>query len=654
MQVSPGTLRILSRRAYAPPFIEARCRARAAEAARCIAARVRAALHRGDYPRGPYGATGFRSRRAYAPPFIEAPLAVFRAVHGRPSRRAYAPPFIEACSTWPECPMRYIAARVRAALHRGAVLAVQALMSGSIAARVRAALHRGGAPACARCAARCHRGARTRRPSSRPPAVPGLPQPRADRGARTRRPSSRQPERLLISRPGASRRAYAPPFIEARRRSTSRRDLRGRSRRAYAPPFIEASICGGMPSQGKSSRRAYAPPFIEAPRSRCRTGRWPAPIAARVRAALHRGRSIPSTTRPGCGAIAARVRAALHRGWGKRRLDTIVIRSRRAYAPPFIEAGKYRQNHRMRWYRSRRAYAPPFIEARPRNRSSTRTAGTSRRAYAPPFIEAAADRSRASGVSTIAARVRAALHRGQNPGFRPHSRLQHRGARTRRPSSRPVAASCSGMTGRYRGARTRRPSSRLHVERRELSPGPHRGARTRRPSSRQDTLTVPDPAFPSRRAYAPPFIEAGRRPWPPGRRHLIAARVRAALHRGEHDVHRAPESSQDRGARTRRPSSRPVQHPRRGPSEQSRRAYAPPFIEATRPPPSTRSPSPIAARVRAALHRGQTSHSLSASSGYDRGARTRRPSSRRKNLRVRVQGSGHRGARTRRPSSRQP
>src|SRR5579875_3683114 len=86
------------------------------------------------------------------------------------------------------------------------------------------------------------------------------------------------------------------------------------------------------------------------------------PIAARVRAALHRGPVELEWYVPVAFDIAARVRAALHRGGNPYEDGLNLYESRRAYAPPFIEARPCAVRPASA-PRSRRAYAPPFIEA---------------------------------------------------------------------------------------------------------------------------------------------------------------------------------------------------------------------------------------------------------------------------------------------------
>ena len=226
---------------------------------------------------------------------------------------------------------------------------------------------------------------------------------------------------------------------------------------------------------------------------------------------------------------------------------------------------------------------------------------------------------------------------------------------------------------------------------------PHRGARARRPSSRPwDTVTLTDlqriavraraalhrgsfngkvsvPPVGSRCACAPPFIEAGTATRTPCTA-KIAVRVRAALHRGIGTTWYVLSVAHC-GARARCPSSRPGDDACAVNARGSRCACAPPFIEAATSislvgtyvdpsrcacaPPSSRRrlqprpdhrgviavrvraalhrawttsrvmllAAPIAVRVRAALHRGPSSGAVVPFSG-DRGARARRPSSR--------------------------
>ncbi len=348
------------------------------------------------------------------------------------------------------------------------------------------------------------------------------------------------------------------------------------------------------------SRRAYAPPFIEA-RRRIRFPLPVATIAARVRAALHRGeRTSVSGFRE--AAIAARVRAALHRGSRDISAAMTPALSRRAYAPPFIEA----RLTTVRYHEDSQIAAR--VRAALHRGLDQYLAGKRNLKAIAARVRAALHRGQAMPYSLhmliIAARVRAALHRGgivvsvsdgvlthrgartrrpssrREPVMRKETVMRNRGARTRRPSSRLAVLALPGLVHQGdRGARTRRPSSRRRVRgcRRQLAD--HRGARTRRPSSRPVALDRGEEPQRSRRAYAPPFIEAL-----PGKQHIsrnttIAARVRAALHRGRYTSGMITAS------------------------DLSRRAYAPPFIEATGTATEARSSS-IAARVRAALHRG--------------------------------------------------
>ncbi len=205
-----------------------------------IAARVRAALHRGDTGSGGVAwAAGDRGARTRRPSSRLSPMTVSTpkgANRGARTRRPSSRHHVHRCLR----SLRPIAARVRAALHRGLPGRPPVPHPGRrIAARVRAALHRGSACRVRAVPRRCNRGARTRRPSSRLRPL-GHHRRGAVIAARVRAALHRGTCGTCAGKPPAgSRRAYAPPFIEAGQGRRAQ-PAAAESRRAYAPPFIEA------------------------------------------------------------------------------------------------------------------------------------------------------------------------------------------------------------------------------------------------------------------------------------------------------------------------------------------------------------------------------------------------------------------------------
>jgi hypothetical protein len=427
----------------------------------CLAARARPALHRGQPALTWHPVVPMSSPPVHGRPFI----GVFRAYSSELAARLRAAdhrgdgnmlmyggvgaslpvrcrPFIEACA-WAgtAASTRRLAARLWAALHRGEhkygaigheVLRLAARSGGpssTLVHHVRVRVGRLRLAAGSRVAlqlsdleaptkllvpwlatptrkATLHRGTSVSSATSTFVSIPPARPPAGGPSSRKRREQSRS-----LARPELAARSGGPPSRRApvHRHQTGRHKLAARSREA----FIEARI----PARTASPRKAGSPrPFAAALHRGAAITRAGsrAYLVARSRALFIEARRRPWSGTSSAYSLAPRSRGALHRGvqWhahvalllrlaacpaggpsSRRRPAWRLQRQDRGSPPvrgrPFIEARRGRTCRPGGSRRSPRVRGPPFIEARPTRSWSWTVSWACRPVRGRPFIEAA-------------------------------------------------------------------------------------------------------------------------------------------------------------------------------------------------------------------------------------------------------------------------